>query len=264
MTYSSEYRRILTKLGYYNYQSGLIYRQLNQDGGWDSHTDRCRAFIMKIIDVYRPEKITVLGSGWLIELPVAELIERTDNLALVDIVHPPEVLKQAGVYKNVTLIEDDVTGGLITEVWEKAGGIFPFRKKISIGEIIIPDYEPDFDPGLVISLNLITQLESLPVDFLKKRIRATDDEFLSFRKEIQERHLRFLKRHNSILVSDYEEVFTDRAGNTKVVPTLLVNLPDCEFSEEWDWNFDLQGADNYNSKSIMRVVAKSFGNYGNR
>ncbi len=258
MSHSTEYRRILARLGYYDYQNGLIYRHLNQEGGWDSHLEKCRAYIMRMIAHFKPEKITVLGSGWLLELPVAEIIEQAGNLTLVDIVHPPEVVKQAGIYKNVTLIEADVTGGLIEEVWNKAGGNSLFRKRVRLDEIVIPEYKPGTDQGMVISLNLITQLESLIVDFLRKKVKAGEEEYLAFRTEIQKKHLEFLMKQRSVLVTDYEEIFTSRSGETKIVPTLLVKLPEGDFSEEWTWNFDLQGADNYNSTSLMKVIAKSF------
>jgi hypothetical protein len=258
MAHSAEYRRILARMGYYDYQNGLIYRHLNQKGGWDSHLGRSRAFIMKMIDHYKPSKVTVLGSGWLLELPVAEIIEQTGNLTLVDIIHPPEVIEQAGVYNNVTLIEEDVTGGLIEEVWKKAGGFSLFRKPIKLSDIAIPDYKPSGDQGMVISLNLITQLESLIVDFLKKRLKATEEEYISFRKAIQEKHLGYLQRNNSVLITDFEEEFTLKSGEKKIVQTLFVKLPQTEFCEEWTWDFDLQGSDNYNSTSLMKVIAKTF------
>jgi hypothetical protein len=258
MANRADYRRILARMGYFDYQNGLIYRHLNQKGGWDSHLDRCRAFIMNMIDKYKPSKVTVLGSGWLLELPVAEIIELTGNLTLVDIIHPPEVIEQASVFKNVTLIEDDVTGGLIEQVWNKTSGFSLLRKTLKLNDIVIPDYKPAGDQGMVISLNLITQLESLIIDFLKKKINATDEEYYAFRCEIQEKHLEFLQRNNSVLITDFEEVFTLKSGEKKIVPTLLTLLPNTGFTEEWTWNFDLHGADNYNSTSTMKVIAKTF------
>ena len=70
-------------MGYYNYQNGLIYRHLNQEGGWDSHLERCRSFILEGVGFYKPGKVTVLGSGWLLELPFAEMVERTGKICLV-------------------------------------------------------------------------------------------------------------------------------------------------------------------------------------
>jgi len=255
MTHSISYRRMLNKMGYYNYQNGLIYRHINQHGGWEKHEEHCRGFIIKALDFYKPEKVTVLGSGWLLELPLAELTERTGKICLVDIVHPPDVINQVRCCKNVELIEQDVTGGLISEVWQKTGKYSFFSKLHSLEDIIIPEYKPDGDPGMVISLNILTQLESLLIDFLKKRTKIKDGEASQLRTKIQKKHIDFLTRYSSVLITDYAEVITTRSGNIKTIPTLLTDLPPCRVSEEWIWNFDQTGADFYNSRSQFKVIA---------
>src|SRR5664280_1782215 len=113
MTHSLSYRRLLTRLGYYNYQNGLIYRLISQEDGWESHLENCRRVILKALEIYKPEKVTVLGSGWLLDLPFAELVERTKRICLVDIVHPPDVIRQVEAFRNVELIEQDITGCLL-------------------------------------------------------------------------------------------------------------------------------------------------------
>lgn len=255
MTHSLSYRRLLNKIGYYNYQNGLIYRHLKQEGGWDTHLNHCRDFILKSIDFYKPEKVTVLGSGWLLELPLAEIIVKTKKVSLVDIVHPPEVISQTGTLKNVEVIEDDVSGGLIAEVWQKSGSYSFFNKMQSLESITIPEYNPHYDPGLVISLNILTQLESLLTDFLRKRSKISEEDFIIFRTTIQKKHIDFLKKHSSVLISDSAEIVTNKTGSTTTIPTLLTDLPKGKFSEEWTWNFDLKKTDYNNSRSLMKVVA---------
>lgn len=255
MTHSLSYRRILTRMGYYNYQNGLIYRHMNQKGGWEEHLENSRRYILKALDLYNPEKITVLGSGWLLDFPFAELVERTKKICLIDIVHPPDVIKQAGSFKNVEFIEQDITGGLISEVWERMHKFNYLRKSRTIPDITIPEYNPVDDPGMVISLNILTQLETQLIDFMKKRSRISEVEFNMFRSEIQKKHLDFLLKHRSVLISDYAEVITDRSGAVKTLPTIFTDLPSCCFREEWMWNFDQTGADMYNSRSHFRVVA---------
>lgn len=258
MTHSISYRRLLNKMGYYNYQNGLIYRHLSQEGGWDSHLEHCRSFILKALDFYKPEKVTVLGSGWLLELPIAELIEKTTKVSLVDIVHPPEVISQTGSYTNVELVEQDVTGGLIEEIWKKTGKYSFFNKLQSLESIKIPEYIPVSDPGMVISLNILTQMENLLIEFLKKRSKISDVEFLRFRSEIQKKHIDFLKKYESVLISDIAEVVTDQSGSSTTIPTLITELPSGRFSEEWIWDFDLKGSDYYNNRSFMKVTAVVF------
>jgi hypothetical protein len=242
-------------MGYYNYQSGLIYRHLNQEGGWDEHMENCRRFILRAVDYYSPSKISVLGSGWLMELPLVEIIERDIQVCLVDIFHPPEVIVQAGNLKNVELVEADISGGLISEVWQKSSGYSFLKKMKSLNEIAISEYKPEYETGMIISLNILTQLESLLVDFLKRRSDVKEEEYLVFRKAIQEKHIEFLMKHQSVLISDMAEISTGRSGNVNSVPTMVADVPDGIFREEWTWNFDSKSVDFYNSTSVMKVLA---------
>jgi hypothetical protein len=246
---------MLGRMGYYNYQNGLIYHHLNQEGQWEDHQEHCRNFILRAIELYNPQKVTILGSGWLLDLPLAELTERISKVDLIDIIHPPDVINQIKNYRNVELIEDDVTGGLIAEVWQKAGKAFFIKKARLLGKINIPDYEPKNDPGLIISLNLLTQLESLIIDFIKKRSNAKEEDLSVFRSEIQHRHINFLEKYHSVIITDYAEVITGRTGIIKTIPTLFTELPAGKVREEWIWNFDKKGGDLYNSMSQFKVIA---------
>jgi hypothetical protein len=125
----------------------------------------------------------------------------------------------------------------------------------SLENIIIPEFKPDGDPGMVISLNILTQLESLLLDFLKKRSKIKEEEFNLFRAEIQRKHIDFLRKHRSVLITDYAEVITNKSGSVKTIPTLVTNLPPGQFTEKWTWNFDQTGADLYNSRTQFKIVA---------
>ena len=255
MTHTISYRRVLTRMGYYNYQNGLIYHHINQKGGWEDHQEHCRSIIIKALELFKPEKVTVLGSGWLLDLPLAELVERTQKIFLVDIVHPPDVISQVERFKNVELIEQDVTGGLIEEVWQEGRKYGFFNKLRSLKNINVPEFKPDFDMGMIVSLNILTQLESLPIDFIKKRSIIKDEDFNLFRAEIQKKHIDFLMRNRSVLISDYAEVITSKISGIKTIPTLVTDLPVYRLREEWTWNFDQTGADLYNSRSQFKMVA---------
>jgi hypothetical protein len=241
-------------MGYYNYQNGLIYHHLNQEGGWENHQNNCRKLILKALDLYKPSKVTVLGSGWLLDLPFAELVERTEKVCLVDIIHPPDVISQVKQLGNVELFEQDVTGGLIEEVWQKTRRYSFLRKLRSLSNINIPKYIPDSDPGMLVSLNILTQLESLPADFMRKRSKISVEEFTRFRAEVQKNHISFLSGYNYVMVTDIAEVITGKSGDIKTITTLLTGLPDGKVKEEWTWNFDKAGGDLYNSTSQFNVV----------
>jgi hypothetical protein len=255
MPYTASYRRILHRMGYYNYQQGLIFHHLNQEGGWDNHLKHCREFILKALDFYKPAVVTVLGTGWLLDLPLKEMTERTDLINLVDVLHPPEVKRQVADIKNVVLREDDVTGGLILNIWRKAGPRFILNRLRSIRDIEVPGYQPQFDTGMIISLNIMTQLESLPLAFLKKRSKCTEEDYLNFRREIQSKHLSFLKNRKSVLITDLSEVVTESSGNISEISSVIIDLPEGKYREDWTWDFDLIRSDFYNKRSVFKVSA---------
>jgi len=255
MAYDPSYRIILHRMGYYAYQNGLIYRHLNQKGGWSGHLKNCRDFILKAVDYYRPSVVTVLGSGWLLDLPLKEIAGLVRQINLVDIVHPPEVRAQVSVMKNVILREEDVSGGLITEVWQKAGRRLFFNKLRSLDDIRIPEYQPGYETGLTISLNILTQLEAMPLKLLMKKTAVNEDNFLNFRKEIQQKHISFLEKHDSVLITDISEVVTEKSGTMNDIRSALVPLPQGRKMEEWTWNFDLRMSDYYNKRSVFKVRA---------
>lgn len=242
-------------MGYYNYQNGLIYRHLKEEEGWEHHQEHCRQFILKALDYFKPEKVTVLGSGWLLDLPLVELADRVNKICLIDIIHPPDVVVQTGKFKNIELIEQDVTGGLIEEVWQKRRKYSIFNRLHSIKILTVPEFATNDDPGMVISLNILTQLEFIIIEYLKKRSQIGEEEYAGFREEIQKKHINFLMKHKSVLITDYNEIITDKSGNVKTVRTLLTDLPTGHYTEKWIWDFDLTGADLYNSRSQFNMVA---------
>jgi hypothetical protein len=255
MAFDESYKRILNRLGYYSYQHGFIVRHINQETGWKSHLEKCRNFILKALEIYKPEKITVLGSGWLLELPLAEMLEKGSKICLIDIIHPPEVVKQVSNLPEVELRTEDISGGLINEIWQKTSGLSLFKKLNSLDDIQIPEYKFDSDPGIVISLNILTQLETLPVKYLIKKSKVEEVEIMKFRKKIQNNHLNLLKKHKSILITDLAEVFTDSSENVSEQQSVIIDLPEGKYKEEWTWDFDLKGSDYYGKRSVLKVAA---------
>jgi len=255
MLRSESYQRILHKMGYYEYQHGLIFRHLSQEEGWNRHLEKCRDFILKAAERVRPKKVTVLGSGWLLEVPVLELSEKVEKVILVDIVHPPEVRKQTVEMKNIEVSEQDVSGGLIKEVWDK-GGRFNFLSKMrSLDDIKIPQYRFHGDPGMVVSVNILTQLEILPERFLKRHTRVSEEEYLKFRTEVQRNHIKSLGGYRAVIITDTSETITEKNGSVTEKKTLLAELPKGSYSESWTWDFDLRSQDYNMQKSVLSVTA---------
>jgi hypothetical protein len=252
---SDQYKRFLNKLDYYNYQEGLIYRHLGQKEGWNSHLKNCRNYILKAVSIVKPAKVTVLGSGWLLDFPLQEIVEMNIPVTLIDIVHPPDALKQVSKLKNVEIIEDDLTGGLVHEIWKKSGSIPIFRKLKTLDDIKIPRFRFRYDPGLVVSLNILSQLDVLPVKYLKRKSNMEESQFTGFREEIQRKHIECLQKYNSVVITDTEEVILNRSGESTVVKTVLSEIPAGNYRKEWTWDFDLKKSDFNLKKSVMKVTA---------
>lgn len=255
MVFEESYRRILYKLGYYNYQHGFIVRHINQEEGWNSHLEKCRNFILRAIELHKPEKVTVLGSGWLLELPLTEMLEKVNEVCLVDIIHPPEVIRQVSGMKGVELITEDVSGGLVEEIWKHTARLPFFAKLKSLSGIEVPEYKPGRDPGMVISLNILTQLETLPLKQLLKKTTADEESINRFRKEIQDKHISFLKRNKSVLITDVTEIVTAKSGIVTENQTVITSLPEGHYHEEWTWDFDLKRSDYFENRSVLKVNA---------
>jgi hypothetical protein len=249
---------MLGKMGYYDYQQGLIVNRLNQNRGWDEHLLKCREFIMKSVDIVKPSRITILGSGWLMEVPLIEIAEKAESILLIDILHPPEVYSQTAGLGNVGILEQDLSGGLVKEVWKKAGKRTWFNRLPTLGDIIVPDYIPERDPGLVISVNLITQLETLPERLLRRKTKAREEEYEDFRRKVQEKHLEFLLRHQSVIITDQSEILSTQKSGSRERKTLYADLPEGRLRDEWIWDFDLIHAYSSRTSSRFRVVARLF------
>lgn len=252
---SEQYNRFLNRLGYDNYQEGLIYRHLGQKEGWSSHLNNCRNYILKAVSIVKPPKVTVLGSGWLLDFPLQEIVEMKIPVTLIDIVHPPDAVKQVSALKNVEIIEDDLTGGLVREIWKKSGSIPIFRKLKTLDDIKIPRFRFSSDPGLVVSLNILSQLDVLPVKYLRKKSSMDETQFACFREEIQRKHIECLQKYNSVVITDTEEIIMDRSGESTVVKTVVSEIPAGNYMEEWTWDFDLQKSDFNQKKSVLKVTA---------
>jgi hypothetical protein len=255
MSESLAYRRILYRMGYYDYQHGLIFHHLKEEGSWNSHLRRCREFILMAVEYYKPSIVTVLGSGWLLDFPLSEVADSVSHINLVDIIHPPEVRDQVEGIRNVSVREEDVSGGLILEIWKKAGRRLFFNKLKSVEGIEIPEYKPEYETGLVVSLNILTQLESLPLRLLKKKASLDELSFLNLRNEIQKKHINFLKKNKSVLITDLEEIVTEDSGKVNEIRSVVAELPDGIKREEWTWHFDLRKSDYFRKKSVFKVAA---------
>ena len=240
-------RRRARKIGYIADQQGIINRYLREQGGWDSHLMKTRDFIVEGVRAAKPDIVTLLGSGWLLDVPLEEVASLCEHVNLVDINHPAQVRRKAGLIKNVSLIEDDITGGVARLLH---GAI---RKNLSAAAIQIPQYNPDYERGLVVSANLLTQLDMIPADYLAARSDSSREELRQFRKRIQEAHIDFLREQTSLLVSDVQEEVWREDEKVEDNDLLFTQFPAGEMERQWIWDFDTGGSYYRRSRVLFKV-----------
>ncbi|MEE4115189.1 MAG: hypothetical protein V2I37_03420 [Marinilabiliaceae bacterium] len=241
--------RILKKMGYLADQQGIINRYLREAGGWDSHLLKCRDYILDKLNKYSPAVVTVLGSGWLLDVPLEELAEKCNTINLVDINHPPQVARKVKQYPGVNLIKDDITGGLIEHIWKSGTEI------TDPSLVKVPVYSPSYDPGMVISLNVLTQTDTLISDYLGRKGHSDISSLRALRGEIQSAHLSFLLKHPSILITDYSELIFDKDALFAQNELLFVELPPGSETTEWEWDFDNSGEYYKRKRLLFKVMA---------
>ena len=245
-------RRILKRMAYLADQEGIIRRYLREHGGWDEHLLKCREFIIDRVRMRSVTDVTILGSGWLLDVPLEELSELCNSITLIDINHPRQIRRKVKQYRNVRLQEDDITGGLIKHIWQLS------RKKIdSLDSVVIPVYKFDYNPGLLISLNILTQTDTLINDFLINRMSIDIEEQRRFRRRIQESHLALLKPYPHLLISDFEEDIIDIDSGlvVKTNPLIFCEMPEDNNKEEWLWVFDSSGEYYRRRRVSFKVMA---------
>lgn len=244
--------RILKRMGYLADQEGIIRRYLREQGGWDSHLLKCRKYITDRVKAQAISDITILGSGWLLDVPLEELAELCNSVSLIDINHPRQIRRKVKQFKNVRLLKDDITGGLINEVWKICRG-----EPGNLNSIDLPPYRFDSDPGTLISLNILTQTDTLLIDYLTKNTKINIEEQRRFRERVQSSHINLLKPYPHLLITDFEEEIIDIDTGTiiEIRPLLFTSMPEGKNIQEWEWIFDSSGEYYRRKRVSFKVMA---------
>lgn len=248
-------KKILHRLGYYSNQEGIAMRYVREDENWNTHLSNTRKFIVSVLKKVNPAVVTVLGSGWLLDIPLKSIIGSGAKVRLVDIVHPPGIVRSLAGEEAVSFVTTDITGGLISLAWSLAeSGAKPGADKL-FEYVTALENKFDTDPGLILSVNLLSQLHTLPFEYLVKRKIVGQEVHDAFAALMQEKHIAFLKKYEAVLVTDIEEIETDRSGVPHRTAITLCNLPQGHSRKEWLWEFDTAGSYRQGFTTVMKVAA---------
>jgi hypothetical protein len=244
------YKLLLHKIGLLSDQRGIYRRYCREARNWESHLENSRKQIVEFCNSKNNKSVAILGSGWLLDVPLEYLASRFADVYLFDIWHPRKVRREVKNFTNVHLVERDLTGGVIAKISTlKANNLVAEITHCQMNGL--PEAE-SFD--VVVSLNLLSQIDSLLIDYLSEKTSLTDEDLLEIRQVIQQQHVNSLPVGKSLLISDYLEMYESLYSDEKKQKKLIhIFLP--QTRSEWLWNFDTKGlySDGYNVK--MKVGA---------
>ncbi|NVO09991.1 MAG: hypothetical protein HXX16_08535 [Bacteroidales bacterium] len=242
-----------SRMGFLSGQSGIMRRMLREEGGWQSHLIKTSEYIQQAVKDQQPKSIRILGSGWLLDVPMQFLIERCERIILTDIVHPNQIINKYSGYNNVEFETLDITGGIVDLIYNQKKKDFEgneFIQKISAIKPLI------FSEDIIVSVNLLSQLSVILTDYLTKKIKLTDIQSMAIMEEIQKKHIEILPAKKSVLIFDYEEEYHDEDG--KLIgskPTVYTTIPRGDGKREWNWRFDTKMMYKEDCKTILSVIA---------
>ena len=243
---------ILKRLGYIKDQKGILNRYLREKEGWDVHLNKTRHFIINCLGDAENGKVAILGSGWLLDVPINELLEKFKQVNLYDIIHPNKIKNQFKKQLNINFIQTDLTGGLVNEIYAIVKG----KTKVDLNKLQ-PANDYDFSGyDFVISLNLLNQLDILLKENLLKYGNYSREELNLFSKKIQENHVNILPKGKTCLITDYTEYLYDEKNRfVNSNELVFINFPESKKEDEWEWAFDTKMTYYPKRKTVFRVKA---------
>ena len=247
--------QMFRKIGYFDDQTGIMRRFQRESEHWDAHLRNTRQFVIEAMQDKSRKSAAVLGSGWLLDVPLKEMSRYFERLYLFDVRHPAEIKKQVASMGNVELCVCDISG-YASPVYQYAKQ-YRYRKKRPPIDTLSP--QPtlnlnDFD--FVVSCNILNQLDILLIDYLAQFFELSHEETINFCSNVQHHHINILPQNRSCLVADYEEITLMPDGREISRKTSvhhpIIQQPDVK---SWTWEFDTKMTYNKDRMTYFNVIA---------
>lgn len=251
--YSNVNKKRIRKMGFTKDQEGIYWRYLRELENWDSHLQNTKKFILSCLNRSDYHSVAILGSGWLLDVPLDELTEKGKKIFLYDLRHPRQIKHALRNKLNVEFVEIDLTGGLVEYIYS----VRKQSHQTSEEELLknITHIKPPTIKGdIVISLNIMDQLDGLLIEYLKPWFNGSKEFWDTISRRIHENHIHLLRNHRSLLITDVNEILVDNNEITKK-PLIFAKLPPAKNKKQWEWVFDTTGSYHKNKKTIFNVIA---------
>lgn len=241
------------RMNYTSEQTYIAQRMQQEQGGWQSHLNNSKKIIEEFIKEHPSKSINILGSGWLLDVPMDSIIEYSERVVLTDIYHPKQIVNRYSKHPNIEFITADLTNGAVDLTYAVKRGNFNLKEYLAKIKAIKP---VNYNADIVVSVNLLSQLSIFITDYLTNKVILSNNQIVEIASAIQQNHLMSLPQNRSVLITDYEEEFVDE--DNKFIgskPTVFINIPKNNCTKEWTWKFDSQMTYREDCKTYLKVVA---------
>lgn len=226
------------RLGYLHEAAAIAGRHARCRNAWHSHLQHSRQAILAAAARCNPRRYAlILGSGHLLDIPLAELAAAFREVLLVDLVHPRPARRLARRYPNVRWIEHDLSECLdaLLALGKNADGL----AIAALGQRTPARFldQPGID--LVVSANLLSQLPLLPARWLLQRYPQHSEALANqLAWDWMQRHLDYLDRFDArvCLLADLEQTSQGRQGLLQHTDFSGLAYPPAESLDQWDWH----------------------------
>ncbi len=216
---------------------------------WRPHLEHTRRFILSAAGkCQNPGKAVILGAGLLLDVPLNELSSMFQEVVLLDIVFLPEIGRTAKRYGNVKLIQHDVTN-MAKKLHEN---IHQGRHDLPEAMPMVPGI--DMNTGLVVSVNILSQLWVVPRAYVLKKLPDLDGELVDdwCRRTVESHYMYLLSIPCTVsLITDHEYAKRDQEGRIVNCGSTISGLALPQPAASWTWNIVPRGDDHqYLSKEL--------------
>ncbi len=221
------------RMGYLRELIAIERRHHRCRAAWASHLANCHKLITEAASSCTGKgKVVVLGSGLLLDIPLPHLAKEFDQVVLVDICHLGSTRRQTRDFKNVQLVEADISGVADPlERWLSSDDQQPLPVPVVDRNLVT-------DADYVVSSNLLAQLPLTLLGWLKKKSPSNNSESLQiFSRNIVDHHLSLLQSLDcpvTLITETLRLISNGEKTLNKIDP--LFAAPLLYEGEEWWWD----------------------------
>ncbi|OGW42080.1 MAG: hypothetical protein A2010_05730 [Nitrospirae bacterium GWD2_57_9] len=224
-----------------------------RQAAWQPHLNSSRQFILAAAKRCPDRnKVVILGSGLLLDVPLHELSSQFREVILMDVICLPETRKQISSCPNAVFVEHDLTGLSEQLYRHKLQG----RADLPGIEAAAPAHCGNAD--LVVSLNILSQLWVIPRGYAIDRPPRADPEQLDdWCSGMVAAHYSFLRGLPCpvCLIADHAFVKRDREDRVISSGSSVYDLALPEPDASWKWNIAPLGSESGFYSKELRVGA---------